>query len=210
MIDELLIRKALASEVKNVHNPRCFSVLLPLIALKEGYGLLYEVRSQNISQGGEVSFPGGRVEKGESAYESALRETKEELGIKIEDILPLGQSDYYENESIRIDAFVAILKNSAWQNYPFAKNEVSSLFVVPLTELLALESKSYELKGKIDKGLNPSFPFAKIPQGEDYHWKGMNKRILFYDLGEDRPMIWGLTAILTEGFLKKIRQYSLI
>ena len=132
------------------------------------------------------------------------------MGIKIEDISPLGQSDYYENESIRIDAFVAILKDSAWQKYPFAKNEVSSLFVVPLTELLTLESKSYDLKGKIDKGLNPHFPFAKIPQGEDYHWKGMNKRILFYDLGEDRPMIWGLTAILTEGFLKKLRQYALM
>ena len=36
MIDEGLIRKALTSEVKNVHDPRCFSVLLPLILLKEG------------------------------------------------------------------------------------------------------------------------------------------------------------------------------
>ena len=38
---------------------RCFSVLLPLVWSENQWQVLYQVRSESISQPGEVSFPGG-------------------------------------------------------------------------------------------------------------------------------------------------------
>ena len=57
-----------------------FSVLLPLIKVKDELHILYEVRSKNLdTQPGEISFPGGMVENGETYKDAAVRETIEEL-----------------------------------------------------------------------------------------------------------------------------------
>ena len=58
-----------------------YAILIPWVATGEGDALLLEVRSQLVRQPGEVCFPGGRAEPGESAVEAAVRETCEELGI---------------------------------------------------------------------------------------------------------------------------------
>ena len=60
-----------------------YAVLLPLIydVKTDKYQILYQVRSEHISQPGEVSFPGGRVENGETFQEAAIRETCEELNL---------------------------------------------------------------------------------------------------------------------------------
>lgn len=47
---------------------------------------MYEIRSQHVSQPGEVSFPGGRVEEGETYQQAAIRETVEELNIEPEQV----------------------------------------------------------------------------------------------------------------------------
>jgi len=45
---------------------RNYAVLIPIIEVDGKDHILFEVRSQNITQPGEVSFPGGRVEMGET------------------------------------------------------------------------------------------------------------------------------------------------
>ena len=52
-----------------------YAVLLPLIydVKTDKYQILYQVRSEHISQPGEVSFPGGRVEEGETFHEEVKR-----------------------------------------------------------------------------------------------------------------------------------------
>ena len=53
-----------------------FAVLIPLINNKGKWELIYELRAMNMkSQPGEVSFPGGRLENGETFQEAAIRET---------------------------------------------------------------------------------------------------------------------------------------
>lgn len=58
------------------------AVLVPLVASPHGSYLLFTVRSAALgAHAGEVSFPGGRLEPGESTRAAALREAEEELGI---------------------------------------------------------------------------------------------------------------------------------
>ena len=62
-----------------------FAVLVPVVEKEGELFILLEVRSQRVGrQPGEVCFPGGRFEPGETAAECALRETYEELGIPAE------------------------------------------------------------------------------------------------------------------------------
>ena len=73
-----------------------YAVLLPLIydVKTDKYQVLYQVRSEHISQPGEVSFPGGRVEDGETFQEAAIRETCEELNLAPDQIDIWGELDY--------------------------------------------------------------------------------------------------------------------
>ena len=72
-----------------------YAVLVPLVQGEDGLSLLYEVRARSMKrQPGEVCFPGGRMERGETAQECALRETQEELGIPASAIRVLGQLDF--------------------------------------------------------------------------------------------------------------------
>ena len=58
-----------------------YAVLIPWVKTEYGYAMLMEVRSDKVRQPGEICFPGGRIEDGESPVEAAVRETTEELGI---------------------------------------------------------------------------------------------------------------------------------
>ena len=49
-----------------------FAVLIPLIEEDGEVKLLFEVRSKDIRQPGDVCFPGGKIEEGESETEAAL------------------------------------------------------------------------------------------------------------------------------------------
>jgi 8-oxo-dGTP pyrophosphatase MutT (NUDIX family) len=55
-----------------------YAVLIPFVTTEEGKALLLEVRSQLVKQPGEICFPGGRVEAGETPVETAVRETCED------------------------------------------------------------------------------------------------------------------------------------
>lgn len=67
------------------------AVLVPLVVSPRGSYLVFTVRSAALgAHAGEVSFPGGRLETGESTRAAALRETQEELGIPPGDVAVLG------------------------------------------------------------------------------------------------------------------------
>ena len=70
---------------------RNYAVLCPFVERNGEPHVLLEVRAKELRQGGEVCFPGGAMEAGETAAECALRETEEELGIPHERILGVHQ-----------------------------------------------------------------------------------------------------------------------
>jgi len=70
-----------------IEGNRNYSVAVPFIFGKDDVFLLLTKRSSNLDvDPGHISFPGGKLEKGESFYQAALREAKEEIDLDIDDI----------------------------------------------------------------------------------------------------------------------------
>ena len=110
------------------------SVLLPLFIKDGRYWILFMRRTNTVEyHKGEVSFPGGSVDAGDTSLEqTALRESFEEVGIRGEDIEILGQLDDMLTATSRfiVHPFVGIVP------FPYAftlnKREVDYLIEVPL------------------------------------------------------------------------------
>ena len=91
-LEQIRIRTAGRSYEEILPVKRRNAVLIPLVEKEGELHILFEVRQAGIRQGGEICFPGGMIEEGETAEEAAVRETAEELLIpaeKIEVIAPM-------------------------------------------------------------------------------------------------------------------------
>jgi len=102
--------------------------------------------------GGQISFPGGKVEGfDKDIIATALRETEEEIGINKNDIEVVGQLQQYQTISgFNISPVVGFIKqshiqpnsNSEHNNYNQAlnsaidENEVDEVFLVPLSHFI--------------------------------------------------------------------------
>jgi 8-oxo-dGTP pyrophosphatase MutT (NUDIX family) len=59
-------------------------------------GLILTTRRDNLrTHAGQVAFPGGRIDPGETPVQAALREAHEELGLDPADVTVLGEADSY-------------------------------------------------------------------------------------------------------------------
>ena len=177
-----------------------YSVLIPIIEGEES--LLFEVRGSEIRQAGDICFPGGRMEEGETPVETALRETEEEIGIPREDIRVLGRFDsVLEVNRIRMNTVVGVLPKDYKEKLVLAEKEVAEVFTVPIS--FFLENEPDYFKGEIvqdDRG----FPYAKHNIKPDYKWRKAYQDIYFWHFGG--RVIWGLTAVVVQWFLKKLIQ----
>lgn len=93
---------------------------------------------------GQIALPGGRIEKGETAIETALRETWEEIGITSDQIEVLGSLSelYVQVSRFQIHPFVGWLKKKP--EFIINKNEVEKTISFPL-QLLKNSSEEVEL-----------------------------------------------------------------
>lgn len=108
--------------------------------------VLLTKRSSNLrSHGGEISFPGGRYTKEDkNLLNTAIRETNEEIGIKLTagDILGCLKAVKTLTSNFFIVPFVSILQNID-QPIPFA-DEVEAVLDLPLVSLLSTMSPDTE------------------------------------------------------------------
>ena len=73
------------------------AVLIPVVDHADGPTLLLTRRSDTLaSHTGQIAFPGGRLDPGETVVQAALREAEEEVGLSPDHVEPLGLSDAYE------------------------------------------------------------------------------------------------------------------
>ncbi len=109
------------------------SVLMPLVYRNEDWHVLLTRRPKHMkNHAGQISFPGGRTEKGEMPLEGALRETFEEVGIGSHDIHTLGRLPSFNAVSeFRVTPFVGVINPDA-KIIP-EPNEVEEAFEIPFT-----------------------------------------------------------------------------
>ncbi len=177
-----------------------YAVLIPFVTTEEGEALLLEVRSQLVKQPGEICFPGGRVEAGETPEETAVRETCEELGLKPEDIEVFSEPET-ETEMMadgrRVFSVKARIKcpgNAAGESHELkdslslSKAEVADIFLLPVS-WLEINAPEYYVLGKSSDEDLPEILRGYLSnygefrrRGETYYWEYEGRGI------------WGLTA----------------
>jgi 8-oxo-dGTP pyrophosphatase MutT (NUDIX family) len=159
---------------------RSAAVLVPLTFFQDEWHILYTRRTDRVeSHKGQVSFPGGASDEGETTPEqTALREADEEIGMNPKDVIPLGRlTRMITISSYRVSPVVGIIPSP----YAFKVSgaEVARIFTIPLLWLA-------------DK--NNYWEFSR-PDSE---------RSLIAYHPYDGELLWGATARMTVSFLRTI------
>ncbi len=163
---------------------KCAAVLIPLVSWDGEWHLVFTRRTETVEQHkGQVSFPGGACDVGESTPEAtALREAWEEIGLKPEDVRLLGRmNDYITITRYRVTPVVGVIP------WPFqarlAAAEVGRLFTIPLSWLadrLNWDEQTVTMEG-VER------PFT----------------VLWYH-SYDGEVLWGASARITQIFLSVV------
>ena len=179
MIEEIKYKLNSSNSEKPSGRPQA-SVLIAILnygEYMESPELIYTQRSGHLStHSGEVSFPGGKAEDGDvSLFDTALRESNEEMSLNGEDVTMLGKLDYLiSRHKIEVNPFIATVDKP--QDLE-ANEEIQEIFTVPLSFLLDpknIKRESIERQGSV----------WEVPT-----WSLKNQKI------------WGLTAMITVNFL---------
>jgi 8-oxo-dGTP pyrophosphatase MutT (NUDIX family) len=152
-----------------------------ILLLKEDkddeYKIVFTKRSTELkTHSGEVSFPGGKWEEADnSLYETALRESNEEINLNIENVTKLGNLNFLlSRHKIEVNPYVGYLNK--FQEFK-GNFEIDEIFTVPISFLS--DSKHVTYKEFNRKDLKVYIP----------SWVYNGNRI------------WGLTAMITADFL---------
>jgi mutator protein MutT len=152
-------------------------VLVPLVRDDRGWSILFSRRSANLAaHSGQIAFPGGAVEEGESLAEAALREAREEVGIVPEHVELIGRlDDLVTNSGFLVAPFVGVIRERI--EYVLQEAEVEEVFEVPVDALLTPE----------------------LPEVRYVSFRKKSYPAYFYRYG--RYEIWGLTGRMLKSFL---------
>jgi 8-oxo-dGTP pyrophosphatase MutT (NUDIX family) len=159
---------------------KCAAVLVPLAFSGGEWHLLFTRRTDRVqSHKGQVSFPGGACDDGETTPEqTALREAEEEIGMQRGDVQVLGRlSQLITISSYRVTPVVGVIP------FPYAFKvagiEVARVFTIPLLWLSDRNNYWEFFLRDSERSLITYHPF-------------------------DGELLWGATARMTVTFLKTI------
>jgi len=177
------LKNSIASFPVVAPNGKMAAVLVPLLKRDGEWSLLFTRRADNLlDHKGEVSFPGGAVERLDHDFiETALREAREEIGISEKKVSILGTLHAFHTISgYFLKPVVGVLSGPLQViNNP---SEVARTFCIPLNWL-----------------------------SDQNHWKdkprtlenGEIVSVIHYDLYEGEKL-WGITARITQELLQQI------
>jgi 8-oxo-dGTP pyrophosphatase MutT (NUDIX family) len=164
-------RRTPSDPVLPIDTLRSSAVLIVITDGARGAEVLLTRRSQHLtSHRGEISFPGGRVDIGETFEAAALREAHEEVDLDPSVVQLVGGLDPMSTMVSRsfIVPFVATV--AATPALIPATNEVDRIMWVPLVELTRGDTFREEL----------------------WEFEGEHRTMFFFEL--DDETIWGATA----------------
>jgi 8-oxo-dGTP pyrophosphatase MutT (NUDIX family) len=143
------------------------AVLMPIIDRPAELTLLLTQRTRHLSaHAGQISLPGGRREAEDATpVETALRETREEVGIRPEEVRVIGAMDCYET---RTGFLITPIIGLVTPDYTLLPNayEVEEVFEVPLAFLL--DPQNHKTHSRTDRGMR--YRFHAMPYHDYYIW----------------------------------------
>lgn len=153
------------------------SVLIPLIRQGVGWSILFTRRSEQLAaHSGQIAFPGGGAEPGESLEDAAVREAEEEVGIPPRHVEVIGRlDDVVTHSGFLVAPFVGIVHEPI--AYVLQEAEVVEVFEVPFEVLL--DPRNPEVR---------YVPFRKVRYPAYFYHHGPYE-------------IWGLTGRMLKAFL---------
>ncbi len=163
-----------------VAGARPAAVLAPIVARPDGLTVLLTLRASDLrAHSGQVAFPGGKIDPGETPEAAAYREASEEIGLEKRFIEPLGWLDpYLTGTGFRIAPLVAL---------------IDPLFT------LAINSR------EVDEVFEAPFAFLMDPANhrlDEREWRGKLRK--FYAMPHGGRYIWGATAGMLRNLYEKL------
>ena len=157
---------------------KCAAVLLPLVWQDEEWHLLFTRRTDTVeSHKGQVSFPGGGCDEGETTPEqTALREAEEEIGLDPKQVRVLGRlPNLITITYFRVTPVVGVVRWPAV--FRVGEHEVARIFTIPLAWL------------------------ANTSNRWEFEMPGRTRTLIAYH-PYDGELLWGATARMTVDFLQ--------
>ena len=149
---------------------------------KQLYLVLTRRRDDLNDHAGQISFPGGKHENGETLVETAVREAYEEIGIQPDHLTILGQLTplYIPPSDFEVHPTVAWYENGQRPNFTPSDSEVAEILETPLNHLL-----------------NPA------ARGEEtWTLRGYEVRVPFFII--EGHKVWGATAMMLSELIERL------
>jgi 8-oxo-dGTP pyrophosphatase MutT (NUDIX family) len=157
------------------------AVLIPLVEHEDGLTVLLTRRADTLrSHTGQVAFPGGRCDPGETPWQTAVREAHEEIGLEADYVTIAGMSSAYQTGSgFDITPVVGFVRPGFVVTPSPA--EVADVFEVPFAFLMDL--KNHERR------------FHDLAEGTRRH---------FFAMAYQERLIWGATAGMLRALYERL------
>ena len=157
------------------------AVLVALADGPAGAEVLLTRRAEHLrNHKGEISFPGGRMDPGETPIDTALREADEEVGLDPAEVVVVGELSHLSTVVSRSYIVPIVARLPARLELNPASPEVERILWVPLAELVRPETYRVERWGR----------------------PPMDRELFFFEL--DDETIWGATAAMLVDLLRRL------